>query len=103
MVETIGKKLRLPPEKVPLDILPLYGNLGAASIPALLCEHYAGHPERERDRVMLCAFGAGLALSSCLLSLGGTHFLPVRNYVSLERTLSRNERIAYWHKKFQGD
>ncbi len=119
IIEGIAKKVGLEMVKVPYETLQKYGNLGSSSIPALVCEHFsasaadalAGGTEAQapacqkrggRERVMLCGFGAGLSWGSCLLSLADTCVLPVRDYVPPQHVPSRDERIAYWHKKFRG-
>lgn len=115
MVETIGRKCGLPPAKVPFETMPLYGNLASSSIPALLCAHYAkggagaknetgakdgAGVNEARGTVMLCAFGAGLAISSCILSLEKTRFLPVGEFTADADSPARDDLIAYWHGKF---
>lgn len=103
IIESIGKKLGLEPAKVPFETLPMYGNLGSSSIPALICEHYSPGgqgADEARGKVMLCGFGAGLAWASCLLSLEDTKILPVKEYRMAEKPQGREERIAYWHGKF---
>jgi 3-oxoacyl-[acyl-carrier-protein] synthase-3 len=98
MLETIGKKLGLPREKTPLTALLKYGNLGAASLPALLCEELSGRPGPEN--VCLCGFGAGLSWSSCLLSLKEITALPVAEYEEAEEAPTRDDLIAAWHERF---
>lgn len=101
MLETIAKKVGVAPEKAPTAMIGRYGNLGAASIPTLICEEFAGLPPGAGpERVLLCGFGAGLSWSSCLLSLKNTRISPVETYEAEEAPLSREERIAYWHEKF---
>ena len=102
MVETIGRKSGVEPAKVPFETMPLYGNLASSSIPALMCEHYGSGSAEARQKVMLCAFGAGLAVSSCLLSLEKTRFLPVGEFAPQEGAPTRDQLIAYWHEKFRG-
>lgn len=103
IIDAIVRKLRLDPAQVPRETLAVYGNMGAASVPVLLCRHY-GTTDREapREKVFLCAFGAGLALSSCLLSLQGAAILPPQTYVPHAAALSEKERVAYWHDRFRG-
>lgn len=106
IIKGIAKKVGIPLEKVPFETLAKYGNLGSSSIPALICEHYSDlSPYRTEDKskVMLCGFGAGLAWASCLLSLEDTKILPVRDYAASGPVPTRDERIAYWHRKFKGD
>jgi 3-oxoacyl-[acyl-carrier-protein] synthase-3 len=101
MVETITRKSGFSPEQTPFDCLGRYGNLGASSIPAQICAHFAGKKDA-RGRIMLCAFGAGLAAASCILSLEDVDIRPIFDYVPPEDMPSREERIGYWHGKFKG-
>ena len=106
IVDSIAKKVGIRKENVPTDSLSLYGNLGVASVPVLVCAHYAnngpGPAAKGHANTMLCSFGAGLSWGSVILSLDKTAVLPVCDYIKEEKTASRTERIAYWHKKFSG-
>lgn len=108
IIDAIAKKIGIHEDRrVPREVLGRYGNLGAASIPALLCEHYAGHSDEtitretpQHQKSMLCAFGAGFTWASCIVSLRDTIFLPVQDYQKSENSLSRDEHIAVWHTTF---
>ncbi len=105
MLEAIIRKVDVAPERAPFTALSKYGNLGAASIPALICDHFApagaGSEGRGSAATMLCGFGAGLSWGSCLLSLAETRVFGVRDFVPPPHIPTREERIAYWHEKFQ--
>ncbi|MDR1945829.1 MAG: ketoacyl-ACP synthase III [Desulfovibrio sp.] len=103
LVDVIAKKTGFASNPPPCESLAEYGNLGGASIPALLCRHYTGKGRDEkREKCLLCGFGAGLAWSSCLLSLKDTLLLEPQDYAAPENTPNRNAYIAHWHKKFAG-
>ena len=106
IVDSIAKKVGIRKENVPTESLSLYGNLGVASVPVLVCAHYANKGSAPvahgHANTMLCSFGAGLSWGSAILSLDKTVVLPVCDYIKEEKTASRTERIAYWHKKFSG-
>lgn len=101
VVQGIGKKLGIEEARVPYGTLKDYGNLGAMSIPAQLCESFADGSQSPKDKVMLCSFGAGLAWASCLLSLEGCRFLPICDYHEGNGAMNRQDRIDHWHKKFE--
>lgn len=106
IVDSIAKKVGISKENVPNESLGLYGNMGVASIPVLICAHYAkgnsAAAARGHTNSVLCSFGAGLSWASVILSLDKTTILPVRDYAQEEEPASRAERISYWHKKFSG-
>ncbi|MDR2573209.1 MAG: ketoacyl-ACP synthase III [Desulfovibrio sp.] len=102
MVEAIARKSGFSPEQTPFDCLGRYGNLGSSSIPAQMCAHFADGEREARQQVMLCAFGAGLAASSCILSLENTDIRPVREYSPPKNHPSRDDNIRHWHEKFYG-
>lgn len=72
MVETIGKKLKVPAEKVPTNV-KYYGNTGPASIPLLLSDYCSSH-SKTLKRVVLSGFGVGLSLGSVTCDLSNTVF-----------------------------
>jgi 3-oxoacyl-[acyl-carrier-protein] synthase III len=63
IVETIAKRLRLPPEKVVVDIKEC-GNTVSSSLPLLLQRYLAPTSHR---RLLLCGFGVGLSWASTIL------------------------------------
>lgn len=66
ILESAIRRTRQPREKFPHN-MERYGNTSSASIPLLLDEeHRAGRLTRG-SRIILCAFGAGLASAGCLL------------------------------------
>jgi 3-oxoacyl-[acyl-carrier-protein] synthase-3 len=103
LVDVIAKKTGFASNPPPCESLAAYGNLGGASLPALLCRHYNGKGrEEKREQCLLCGFGAGLAWSSCLLSLKDTLLLEPRDYAAPENMPGRDAYIAHWHAKFAG-
>lgn len=63
IVDTLAKRLGLPPEKVPLN-LAHQGNTISSSLPLLLKDRLDDPCLR---RMLLCGFGVGLSWASCLL------------------------------------
>lgn len=104
MVETIAKKVGVPPEKAPWATLSRYGNQMCASLPAVLCDQFESKISAlNPSRIMLCAFGAGISWGSCVLEMAETFLCGIHDYQNEESVRTREEHIAYWHTIFQGD
>ncbi|MCL2737089.1 MAG: beta-ketoacyl-ACP synthase 3 [Propionibacteriaceae bacterium] len=59
-------RLGLSPDKFPLNI-DRYGNISAVSIPLLLHEMRGQGKIHPGDKLLLCAFGAGMTYGSCVM------------------------------------
>lgn len=68
IIETLGNKLKIEPEKVIVNI-EKYANTSAATIPIALDEAIREGRIRRGDLVLLTAFGAGLTSGSLLFRL----------------------------------
>lgn len=77
IIETIRKKLKIAPEKVPYS-LTLYGNTSSASIPLTLCDQLV--KEAQNKTMLFCGFGVGLSWGSCLLTTTDILCLPLIEY-----------------------
>ncbi|MFA4943151.1 MAG: ketoacyl-ACP synthase III [Lentisphaeria bacterium] len=73
ILDCLRKKMRLPPEKVPV-LMGETGNTGPASIPLALCQLQP--PPGQRRKVLLCGFGVGLTWGAATLDLGASQILP---------------------------
>lgn len=60
ILEHIAKQAGLPAEKVPIST-ERYGNTSGASIPLLICDHFADGIGASRVRVVMAGFGSGLS------------------------------------------
>ena len=60
MNDTIVRKLKLDPEKVPMSI-QRFGNTSSASIPLTIVTQLKGKVENQRTRFICCGFGIGLS------------------------------------------
>lgn len=69
IIQNIGKRLGLPIEKTPCEVLRKYGNQSSASIPSAICESYAGTEPRLPRKLVLSGFGVGLSWACGLLTL----------------------------------
>ena len=66
IIESATKRLKLPPEKVFLNIAE-YGNTSAASVPIAFDECFKKGKIKEGDIVILAAFGAGLTWGATVI------------------------------------
>lgn len=66
IIDSAAKRLKLPPEKVFIN-LPRYGNTSAASIPLALDEAVRDGCIKKGDIVALSGFGAGLTWGALIL------------------------------------
>jgi 3-oxoacyl-[acyl-carrier-protein] synthase III len=69
IIETAARMMRQPLDKFMIN-LPKYGNTSAASVPLALVEAFEEGRCKAGDKVLLCAFGAGLTWASALVQLG---------------------------------
>lgn len=76
IINALTKRLKVPVEKVPVS-LTNYGNTTACSTPLTLCLE---HPAAKEiwDKVIMCAFGTGMACAAVALDLSKTHFCKVQ-------------------------
>ena len=68
IVEAVAKRLGEPMEKFPMN-LQEYGNISAASVPALLDQVLREKRVKNGDRIVLAGFGAGLTWGACVLEM----------------------------------
>ena len=76
MVTYIRKKLKVPPEKVPMNVTN-YGNTGPATIPLLfsdLCSEAEANVSASLSKVIMSGFGVGLSWGSIAADLSKTRF-----------------------------
>jgi 3-oxoacyl-[acyl-carrier-protein] synthase-3 len=66
IIDYAAKALKLPPEKVFLN-LERYGNTSAASIPIALCEAIDAKRVNPGDHIVFVGFGAGLTWAACAI------------------------------------
>lgn len=69
-LKKLRERLNVPKEKLPLDIVPIYGNSSSATIPVTLTHHYKDmYGEKESQKIMFAAFGTGLSLGCVLMDV----------------------------------
>ena len=74
----LAEKVGVGQEKMPNDIVSLYGNSNSATIPVTFCQHYSEIYEHKNEpKLFLTSFGSGLALGGVLIDL------PKLNYCNI--------------------
>lgn len=68
MNETIRKKMKFPPEKIPYSISK-YGNTSSASIPLTIVSELSEALKNSNKKLLLAGFGVGLSWGSVSLNL----------------------------------
>ena len=68
ILETIRKKLKIAPEKVPYSLKD-YGNTSSASIPLTIVTELSKEVQSNKLSMLLCGFGVGLSWGTVLLTL----------------------------------
>lgn len=66
IIEHVGKKLRIPSEKVFVNV-DKYGNTSAASVPLAFCEAYDAGRLKPGDKVLMVTFGGGFTWGAALM------------------------------------
>ena len=74
ILERIASKMKIPVAKMPNDIVPNFGNLSSASIPAAINHALGERLLTERFKCCLAGFGVGLTWASMMTELGGMTF-----------------------------
>ena len=69
IIQSAAKSLKLPPEKVFINV-DRYGNTSAASIPIALSEAVEQDRLHQGDRVVIVGFGAGLSWAAAVVQWG---------------------------------
>jgi len=68
MDDKIGKKMKVPPTKIPFSLME-YGNTSSASIPMTIVAGIGNAIEQQKASAILCGFGAGLSWGSAYVIL----------------------------------
>lgn len=76
ILKQIGKKMKIPTEKMPLT-LPTYGNTSGASPIVTLCDTYGKNTDNKDLNVLMSAFGVGLSWGVTSFHINTADILPV--------------------------
>jgi 3-oxoacyl-[acyl-carrier-protein] synthase-3 len=71
IIRTIAEKLKIPPEKIPMNI-DRVGNTSSCSIPLLLSEVLSDPRIKRGDKILLCGFGVGLSWATTVLRISSS-------------------------------
>lgn len=80
LITALAKRLRIPAEKVPIEIKN-YGNTAGASIPLLLNLLAENHKASgDWSKVVMCGFGNGMSCAAAALNLNQTYFSGIHDF-----------------------
>jgi 3-oxoacyl-[acyl-carrier-protein] synthase-3 len=89
IIQTAARRLRLPEEKVYVN-LDRYGNTSSASIPIALCEAIEEGRVEAGDNLVLVGFGAGLTWAAAVVQWAAPW--PVTPQTRQQRVVRRTRR-----------
>jgi len=70
VISNIARRLRLPLDRVPMDMVEHYGNQSSASIPATACAVLGPRLQAGSMRLVLAGFGVGLSWATACVAWG---------------------------------
>ena len=88
IIQSAAKSLKLPPEKVFVN-LDRYGNTSAASVPIALCEAIEQDRVKRDDHLVMVSFGAGLTWAAVVVRWGVPLPVPRPSRWRVARRLAR--------------
>ena len=91
IVETLRQKLGIAQEKAPADIFSRYGNLNAASIPAVLCDVLGDVLARRSVSAIFQGFGIGLSWGACHIQLDHVQCPPPKFFSTIQVADARRQ------------
>jgi 3-oxoacyl-[acyl-carrier-protein] synthase-3 len=77
MLRKLGEKIGITLDKLPMDLVPKYGNSSGVTIPAVLCSHYQREFFDVPRLMCMAGFGVGLTWGSLLMPMQDISFLKV--------------------------
>lgn len=81
MLKKLAEKTEIDQDKMPNDIVAIYGNSNSATIPVTLCHHYAEmYKGKKLNKLMFVSFGSGLALGGILIDLPALRYCEMIDY-----------------------
>ena len=93
IIDGVAKRLRVPPEKVFVNI-QRYGNTSAASIPIAIAEAAQSGRLRRGDKVLLVAFGGGFTWGASVLEWWGAPLPEHREVTIVDRAREALEDVV---------
>ena len=80
ILQQMADKMNIPREKLPSNIVGIYGNSASASIPLNIAHNVGKRLLKEKIRACLAGFGVGLVWSSMVMDLGPLQFCEIHEY-----------------------
>lgn len=80
MLEKLADKMKVPYEKMPMNVVEHYGNSSGVTIPLAIVHNLSERIVKESILACLAGFGVGLTWSSMLLKLGPMDFCEMIEY-----------------------
>lgn len=69
-LKKLRERLGVSKDKLPNDIVPIYGNSSSATIPVTMTQHYDEiYADGKAKKILFAAFGTGMSLGSVLMDL----------------------------------
>ena len=80
-LKKLRERLGVDKNRLPNDIVPIYGNSSSATIPVTLCHHYDNmFADNDKLRVVFAAFGTGLSLGAVLMDVNKFKYCKFLEY-----------------------
>ncbi len=80
MLQKLADKMKVPYEKMPMNVVEHYGNSGAVTIPVAIAHNLREILPLRKLRACLAGFGVGLTWASMLMPLGPFDFCEITDY-----------------------
>lgn len=85
-LKKLAQRLGVSQERLPNDIVSIYGNSSSATIPVTLCQHADEmFAEKDKLRIMFTAFGTGLSLGAVLMDVPKIEYCKFIDYPHKEK------------------
>ena len=77
ILKKLSEKMNIDEDKMPNNIVGMYGNSSGASIPINICKNYKKKTKRKDNLVCLAGFGVGLTWASMIINLTSLKFKKI--------------------------
>lgn len=74
MLEKLAERMKIPFEKMPMNIVGTFGNSSGSTVPVDITYNYGSKLENETVKCCLSGFGSGLTWAAAILDLGELDF-----------------------------
>jgi len=81
-LKKLASHLGVSQQRLPNDIVPIYGNSSCATIPVTLCHHYNEmYADKDKLKIMFAAFGTGLSLGAVRMDVQKLSYCKMIDYI----------------------